>query len=163
MIVIIDFGSQTAHLIGRRIRDFGVDITIIEPEIALTQISDLQPKGIILSGGPASVYAKGAPTIDKQVFKLGIPLLGICYGWQLTAYLLGGSVKNGKKEYGPTTLKIDDFSDLFYGLPTETKVFESHGDTVFKIPKGFRVLAKTGSVDFAAVIETKQKIYGVQF
>lgn len=163
MIVIVDFGSQTTHLIGRRIRDFGVDVTIIEPERALRQAQDLRPKGIILSGGPASVYARSAPTIDKKVFDLGIPILGICYGWQLTAHLLNGEVKSGKKEYGPTTLKIDDYSDLFYGLPRETRVFESHGDTVYKMPKGFKVIAKTGSVENAAVREDKRKIYGVQF
>lgn len=163
MILIVDFGSQTAHLIGRRIRDFGVSVEIISPENALTRIRTLNPKGLIFSGGPSSVFEKGAPTIDKKVYGLGIPILGICYGWQLTAHLLGGEVKSGKKEYGPTTLKITDFSDLFYGLPDATRVFESHGTSVYKMPKNYKVLASTGSVEYAAVRADLGKVFGVQF
>ena len=163
MIFIVDFGSQTAHLIGRRVRDFGVDVGMVDPDEAYARAKKEKPAGIILSGGPASVYEKGAPTISKKVFDLGIPVLGICYGWQLTANLLKGKVESGKKEYGPTTLKIDDFGDVFYGLPKETRVFESHGDTVFKMPVGFEVIAKTGSVEFAGVRSKNKKIYGVQF
>ncbi len=163
MILIVDFGSQTAHLIGRRIRDFGVPVEIISPENALTSIRTLNPKGLIFSGGPSSVFEKGAPKIDKKVYGLGIPILGICYGWQLTAHLLGGEVKSGKKEYGPTTLKITDFSDLFYGLPDTTRVFESHGTSVYKMPTNYQVLASTGSVEYAAVRGGGGKVFGVQF
>lgn len=138
-------------------------VTIVEPEHVLDQIKKLKPKGIIFSGGPASVFEKGAPTIDKKIYELGIPILGICYGWQLTAYLLHGSVKEGKKEYGPTTLKIQDFSDIFYGLPESTRVFESHGTTVYDLPIGFQSIASTGHVQYAAAKHSSKHIFGVQF
>ncbi len=165
MIIIIDFGSQTTHLISRRVSDFGVLTEIIDPEEALQKIASLKPAGIILSGGPASVYEKGAPTVDKKIFELGIPILGICYGWQLTAQLLGGKVESAKKEYGPSQLTVADFSDLAYGFPTVTRVFESHGDSVVTVPKGFTGVAQTGSVEHAAVklVDATHKIYGVQF
>src|SRR5687767_1664636 len=100
-IIVVDFGSQTAHLIARRVKELGATVEIIHPEHALDKISRLNPLGIILSGGPASVYEKNSPTIDKKIFDLGIPILGICYGFQITMHLLGGRVVSGKKEYGP--------------------------------------------------------------
>jgi len=103
-IILVDFGSQTCHLIGRRLKDLGIEVIIVDPEDVLSAIKKYQPKGIILSGGPSSVYEKNAPTINKKIFSLNIPILGICYGWQLTAYLLGGKVESGKKEYGPANL-----------------------------------------------------------
>ena len=114
MILVVDFGGQTAHLIFRRVREFGVEAKIVSPEeiLPLRQTqgqNDIRVKGIILSGGPSSVYEKNAPTIDPKIFSLGIPILGICYGLQLTAYLLGGKVVSGKKEYGPAELKISNF------------------------------------------------------
>lgn len=163
MIIVIDFGSQTAHLITRRLKDLGIESKLINPEFALKIIEKEKPEGIIFSGGPSSVYEKGAPTIDVKIFKLGIPILGICYGWQLMAHLLGGRVEAGKKEYGPTRLEISNFTVLFYGLPSFTKVIESHGDTVTKLPKGFRVSASTESVELAAVENLKDKFFGVQF
>lgn len=163
MILIIDFGSQTAHLIGRRLKDLGVEVALVDPDAVLVEIEKLKPAGIILSGGPASVYEKGAPTIDKKIFSLDIPVLGICYGWQLTAHLLGGEVKPMSKEYGPTKLMLKDTSDLFYGLPPTFQVFESHGDTVVKAPKGFDIIAQTRTVQFAGVRHKQKKIYGVQF
>lgn len=165
MITIVDFGSQTTHLIGRRLRDIGVEVEIVDPQKALTAISNHQPAGIILSGGPASVYEKKAPTIDKKVFQLGIPILGICYGWQLTAQLLGGTVESAKKEYGPAMLSTTDFSDLCYGVPAVSRVFESHGDSVTRLPRGFTGVAHTDSLEHAAVkwVDSKHKIYGVQF
>jgi GMP synthase (glutamine-hydrolysing) len=109
MILVVDFGSQTAHHIGRRIRELGVGVKILSPEEILHNVSnDKSIEGIILSGGPSSVYEKGAPTIDAGIFSLGIPILGICYGFQLTAHLLGGKVVAGKKEYGPSQLKIEN-------------------------------------------------------
>jgi len=107
-IIIVDFGSQTCHLIGRRLRDMGVDIEIIDPEDAVLEVKKHKPAGIIFSGGPASVYGKDSPTINKKIFDLGIPILGICYGWQITAKVLGGKIVLGNKEYGPglITLKI---------------------------------------------------------
>ncbi|NMB57396.1 glutamine-hydrolyzing GMP synthase [Candidatus Beckwithbacteria bacterium] len=163
MILIIDFGSQTTHLIGRRLTDLGVEVKIVDPDEALVQIKILKPAGIILSGGPLSVYADKAPIVDPKIFALNIPVLGICYGWQLTAKLLKGKVEYHAQEYGPTTLKIQEFTDLFYGLPDKFAVYESHGDSVVKLPKDFEILASTGSVEFAAVKHKEKKIFGVQF
>src|SRR5207244_375644 len=106
MIYVIDFGSQTAHLIVRRIKELGSPAEFISPKDALPKIAEKKPQGIMLSGGPASVYEKDAPTIDKKIFDLGIPILTICYGFQLTAHLLGGKVVSGKKEYGPAQLQL---------------------------------------------------------
>lgn len=162
-ILLVDFGSQTCHLIGRRLRDMGVKVNIVDPENAFALINKYQPKGIILSGGPSSVYEKGAPSIDKKIFSLNIPILGICYGWQLTTYLLGGKVESGKKEYGPANLEITDFDSLFYGFPKKIFVWESHGDTVMKVPNNFITIASTETVPFAAVKHQVQNIFGVQF
>src|SRR5258708_33544760 len=106
MVLLIDFGSQTAHLIGRRLRQIGVTIEYVDPEDALKTIQEKHPNGIILSGGPSSVYENGAPISDKKILSLGIPVLGICYGWQLMAHQLGGNVKNTVKEYGPEIVEI---------------------------------------------------------
>lgn len=164
MIVIIDFGSQTAHLIGRRVRDIGVDVIIVEPEHALEQIRKMKPKGIILSGGPASVFEEGAPTIDKLTFNLGIPILGICYGWQLAAHLLGGKVKSSHKEYGPAILSITDSSTLlFKSIPKSSTVWVSHGTTVVECPTGFTTIGATRDVKYTAVEDKKRNIYGIQF
>jgi GMP synthase (glutamine-hydrolysing) len=163
MIVIVDFGSQTAHLIARRFRDLGIKTEIIDPDHALSEIKVLKPSGIVLSGGPTSVYEKGAPTINKKVFELGIPILGICYGWQLTAHLLKGKVISGHKEYGPAKLKISKSKPLFAGVKTNSHVWVSHGDTVVKLPSGFKTLARTESVHFAAAANLKSKVFGVQF
>jgi len=163
MIVVIDFGSQTAHLISRRLRDLGITTKIIDPEQALVSMKQLKPKGIILSGGPTSVYEKGAPTIDPRIYKLNIPVLGICYGWQLTAKLLGGKVISGHKEYGPANLKIDQSEPLFTGIDSYSQVWVSHGDSVVKLPKGFDMTAETESVHYAAAANLKSNIFGVQF
>lgn len=163
MIILVDFGSQTAHLIGRRLREHGVEVKIIDSEAALSEIKKDKPKGIILSGGPASVYASGAPTIDKEIFKLGIPILGICYGWQLTSYLLGGKVVSSHKEYGPANLTIINEGTLLFGVDNNSVVWVSHGDSVVTIPKGFIYLGETESVKAAAVADLDRKIFGVQF
>lgn len=165
-ILVVDFGGQTAHLITRRLKDLGVEASLIDPDDVLrlaSRAQDKHPAGLIFSGGPASVYEISAPTIDKKIFDLGIPILGICYGWQLMAHILGGEVESGDKEYGPTILTISKFDSLFYGLPTFTKVIESHGDSVKKMPPGFVTLAKTETVKFAAVENVRPKLYGVQF
>lgn len=162
MIVVVDFGSQTAHLIGRRIRELGQPTTIIHPE-DFEKLKSLKPKGIIFSGGPASVYEKGAHSINKKVFSLGVPILGICYGWQLTAYLLKGKVISGHKEYGPANLKIDQTTPLFSGVDSYSQAWVSHGDTVVKLPEGFKMLAETDSVRYAAAANLDKKIFGVQF
>src|SRR3990172_1056938 len=168
MIIIVDFGSQTTHLIARRIKELGCDIKIVHPEEILKQIQNDKPEGIIFSGGPASVYEKNAPIVNKKIFSLNIPILGICYGLQLTAHLLGGKVISGKKEYGPTKLKIQ-FSNgeskvkIAKGLPKSFVVWMSHGDEVIKLPKGFRIIGSSGGVPFAFVENKNRKIYGLQF
>ena len=164
MILLVDFGSQTAHLIARRIRDFGVHVKIIEPEKALEIISKEKPKGIIFSGGPSSVYEKGAPTIAPKIFKLGIPILGICYGWQLTAHLLGGKVVQGHKEYGPTKVTITSSNALFKNVKAKQfTVWMSHGDEVVELPVGFDYHVSTPTVKAAGVGSFERKIFGVQF
>jgi GMP synthase (glutamine-hydrolysing) len=163
MITLIDFGSQTAHLIKRRVADLGVEIEIVEPENALTFIKQNSVTGLILSGGPASVYADGAPDIDPAIFKQNLPILGICYGWQITAHKLGGQVKQGDKEYGPANMKLKSNSPLFKNLPNQLKVWMSHGDRVTQLPAGFNYLGETEDLQAAAVANDNKKIYGLQF
>lgn len=170
MIYVIDFGSQTAHLIARRVRELGLSAKIISPENALAEIEKSldsaqdRPQGIILSGGPASVYEKNAPSIDKKVFKLNIPILGICYGQQLTAYLLGGDVKLGKiREDGPATLKINISSPLFTAVSQHCQIWMSHGDEVLSPPPGFSFIGESQTIKGAAMANEAKKIYGVQF
>src|SRR3989344_1770726 len=164
MMFIVDFGSQTAHLIGRRVRELGSDVKIVHPEEIRQLANDKGIKGIILSGGPSSVYQKGAPTIDFQVFSLGIPILCICYGLQLMAKLLGGKVVSGRKEYGPATLKLRvESGELRKGLPQQFTVWMSHGDEVIELPKEFEIIGSTEHVKYAFAANKKKKIYGVQF
>lgn len=163
MIIIVDFGSQTAHLIGRRLRQLGVSVNYTYPEDVLSAIKAHRPAGLILSGGPATVFEKGAPTVPKKIFDLGLPVLGICYGWQLMAHLLGGKVAGSHKEYGPETLRIKNSSAVFSLPEKEFSVFMSHGDTVTKLPHGFKVTATTRRVVNTGVANEKMKQYGVQF
>ena len=164
MILIVDFGSQTCHLIGRRLKDLGIISEIILPQEASIAVKNRKVKGIILSGGPASVYEKNALLIDKSIFHLGIPVLGICYGLQLMAQMLGGKVTPGrKKEYGPTICHIKNDNPLFAGLPEKLKVWMSHFDTVVKPPRGCRVTGVTANVKVAAFAGEKRQFYGVQF
>lgn len=187
MILIVDFGSQTAHLIGRRLRQLGITTEYTNPDEALELIkgfkgdkrdkgensekasgssvsSDTSINGIILSGGPASVFEKGAPTIEKKIFELGIPVLGICYGWQLMAQLLGAKVEEATKEYGPETLTIQKSNGILQALPKKKfTVIVSHGVSVLSLPKDFENLATTRSVEFSAVENSKAQLYGVQF
>jgi GMP synthase (glutamine-hydrolysing) len=161
MIVIVDFGSQTAHLIGRRLRQLGVTNEYVEPESALERIQQLKPQGIIFSGGPASVNQADSPTVPVEIFEQGIPVLGICYGWQLTAKLLGGKVEAAHKEYGPENL---NYQENIFGLAkTSCTVLMSHGDSVTQLPPGFEVVGSTDHVKFAAVVNEDKKCYGVQF
>jgi len=164
MIVIVDFGSQTTHLIARRIKELGCQVKIVHQEEILKQVQNDNSEGIILSGGPASVYEKAAPTINKDIFNLGIPILGICYGMQLTAHLLGGKVALGKKEYGPTVLRIANGKwQMANKLPKRFTVWMSHGDEVIKLPKGFKTIGSSDGVPFAFVENKKRKIFGLQF
>jgi GMP synthase (glutamine-hydrolysing) len=166
MIIIVDFGSQTTHLISRRLREMGSEVKIVHPENALKEINQTKAKGIILSGGPASVYGKNAESVDKNIFNLGIPILGICYGMQLMAYLLGGKVVHGRKEYGPTKLKLkvrDEKLKIMNKLPKQFTVWMSHGDEVTKLPKTFEIFGSTKNVPFAMAGNSKKNIFGLQF
>lgn len=161
MILIVDFGSQTAHLIGRRLRSLGIAIHYASPSEALEKIDALSPNGVILSGGPSSVYEEGAPTVNPALFHLSIPVLGICYGWQLMASLLGGNVKNSHKEYGPEKIA---FSHNTFNLDNpQCSVFMSHGDSVIDLPPGFTVIGSTKNMHCAAVANKEKHLYGLQF
>ncbi|MCF7908837.1 MAG: glutamine-hydrolyzing GMP synthase [Candidatus Omnitrophica bacterium] len=163
-ILILDFGSQYTQLIARRVRELKV-FSVIEPcNIAIDKIKKLKPKGIILSGGPHSVYEKKAPKIKKEILELGIPILGICYGMQIFVKTLGGKVGESKKrEYGRAEMYIDQHEDLFFSLAAKITSWMSHTDKVLSLPKDFKVLAHTISTKFAAIGNAKKKIYGVQF
>jgi len=166
MIVLIDFGSQTSHLIARRIKDLGIEVEIAEPQQALGIVKEKNPSGIILSGGPSSVYEEGAPTIPKEILTSGIPVLAICYGLQLVAHLLDGEVVSGKKEYGPAELKIVDHSSIkkeISEIEDISTVWMSHGDEVVTLPSGFEIYGSTKDVRHAFVGNRKDSIYGVQF
>ena len=165
MILIIDFGSQSTHLISRRLNEFGVKTKIILPdEKVLDQVKDSKVAGIILSGGPSSVYEKGAPTLTKDFFKTKTPLLGICYGQQLMSHLLEGDVKPGKiREYGPANLSVKKAGSLLENTSHEFNVWMSHGDSVIKPPKGFVINATTKTIPVAAMSDEKRKFYGIQF
>jgi len=163
-IIILDYGSQYNQLIARRVREMNVYCTIESPDISAGEIKKKKPKGIILSGGPASVYAENAPKIDPDVFNLGIPVLGICYGMQLMCSTLGGKVKSSqKREYGRAFLNVVRRNDLMCRLPKKSVAWMSHGDKVTEIPSGFLTCASSGNTKFAVVADEKKKLYGVQF
>ncbi|PYI41798.1 MAG: GMP synthase (glutamine-hydrolyzing) [Verrucomicrobia bacterium] len=163
-ILILDFGSQYTQVIARRIRECQVYSEIVRFDTPAREIAALKPNGLILSGGPASVYDKGAPQIDPQIFSLGIPVLGICYGLMLMAHRLGGQVVfTGRREYGAGMLHIRNGSELFEGLGNQLDVWNSHGDEVTALPKGFVAVGTTEGCDFAAVEDRQRKLYGLQF
>jgi GMP synthase (glutamine-hydrolysing) len=164
VIVIVDFGSQYSELIARRIREINVYSLVVPHDSSLDRIKSLKPKGIILSGGPSSVFEEGAPKCDPQIFDLGIPVLGICYGMQYMALTLGGEVIRGdKQEYGKANLYIDDNFDLFEGLWLEMAIWMSHGDSVIRMPEGFQRLGHTENTQIAAMAHKQHNLYGVQF
>ncbi len=162
MILVFDMGSQYCHLIARRIRALGVYAEIALPAIKAEEVRNKKPEGIILSGGPKSVYEKNAFTIDKKILELGIPLLGICYGHQLIAHLLGGKVEKASKEYGKETLNAKE-SRILKGLGKREQVWASHGDSVISAPSGFEVVGETEECKIAAFENNKKRIYGLQF
>ena len=164
MILVMDFGGQYSQLIARRIRECGVYCEIVPFNISIEKISEKQPKGIVFSGGPSSVYSEKAPKCDGKVFELGVPILGICYGMQLTAYTLGGKVAHAdSREYGNTHLIIDQGEDLFKEIARETPVWMSHGDYIETPPENFVITAHTKSTPVAAMANNERNIYGVQF
>jgi len=164
LVVVLDFGAQYGQLIARRVRECRVYCEILPFDTPLEKILSRRPKGIIFSGGPASVYEKNAPACDPALFKAGIPILGICYGMQLMGKMLGGKViPAGKREFGKTELTLLSDADLFAGLNPQLICWMSHGDQVREAPPGFVALARTHTAPIAAMADRKRKLFGVQF
>jgi GMP synthase (glutamine-hydrolysing) len=164
MIIIIDFGSQFNQLIARRVRECRVYCQIESPAISIAQIRSLEPEGIILSGGPASIYEKNSPKIDKAVLALDIPILGICYGMQFMVDALGGAVKQARKrEYGFAELITKTRTGLFKNVKPVTQTWMSHGDSITKLPRGFSITASTRNTEIAAIADPKRRRFGLQF
>ena len=162
-IVVLDFGSQYSHLICRRIRDFSVYAELVPFDISIEELKKHEPKGIIFSGGPSSVYNSNAPIPETEIFKMNLPLLGICYGHQLIVNNFGGKVKRANKEYGSSLLTIDNDSDLLGGIGDSVRAWMSHGDEAEKIPPGFEIIGHTESAKAAAIANKEKSIYGIQF
>jgi GMP synthase (glutamine-hydrolysing) len=163
-ILILDFGSQYTQVIARRVRECQVYSEIVRFNITAAEVAESKPNGLILSGGPASVYDQRAPQIDPQIFSLGIPVLGICYGMQLMAQHLGGQVEfSARREYGAGALQVTGTSVLFDGIGPQLDIWSSHGDKLTALPKGFRTVARTENSDFAAIEDIERKLYGLQF
>jgi len=163
-IAILDFGSQYTHLIARRIRECGVYSEIVPYNITVNKLLAKMPRAIILSGGPASVTARKSPICDKHIFNLGLPVLGICYGAQLMAKVLGGKVAKSKaREYGRAYLKAESRKSIFKGLLSKEKIWMSHGDRIIKLPKGFRKIGSTLNSPIAAMENQKEGFFGLQF
>jgi GMP synthase (glutamine-hydrolysing) len=164
MIIILDFGSQYSELIARRIRETEVYSEVLSYRTTAAKIRQLNPQGIILSGGPNSVYDQGAPHCDSQIWKLGIPVLGVCYGMQLMVKQLGGEVERAKlAEYGKASLYIDDPTDLLTNVENGSTMWMSHGDSCTQLPDGFEILAHTDNTPCAAIAHHEKKLFGVQF
>ena len=163
-VLVLDFGSQYAQLIARRVREQHVYCEIVRHDVTAERIRDLAPRGIILSGGPSSVYEAGAPRCDPAVFRLGIPVLGICYGMQLACDALGGHVgRASSREYGRSSCEVLEAEGLLAGVPARTEVWMSHGDQVDAVSPEFRALARTATCPLAAVRHTTLPVYGLQF
>ncbi len=164
MIAILDFGSQYSELIARRIRETQVYSEVLSYRTSVEKLRTLNPKGIILSGGPNSVYESDAPICDPELWNLGIPVLGVCYGMQLMVQQLGGKVEpSSLPEYGKAALWIDDPTDLLTNVESETIMWMSHGDSVTRLPEGFKTLAHTGNTPCAAIAHHERHLFGVQF
>ena len=164
-IIVLDFGSQYNQLITRRLRDFGIYSELLPHDISMDQIRQINPKGIIFSGGPNSIYDQNALKVDPEIFKLGIPILGICYGMQLmTSYLNGKVEKADNSEYGRADIEVEDTNSvLFAGLPKDEYVWMSHGDLVTGAPAGFETVASSKNCPIAAIANDQAKMYGIQF
>lgn len=164
LIAILDFGSQYIQLIARRVRELNVYSRILSADISAQELSQMNTKGIILSGGPASVYEKDALKCDEKIFELGIPILGICYGMQLGCQILGAKIMPAEqREYGRTSLNITDKTDLFNAIPDSTQAWASHGDHIGRLGKDFQTIASTKNCPAAAVKHMHKKFFGVQF
>lgn len=164
MVIVLDFGGQYNQLIARRVRECNVYCEVLPYNIGIDQIKAINPKGIIFTGGPASVYADDAPRCEKEIFELGIPVLGICYGAQLMMYLLGGKISPApQREYGKTEINVDTNSKLFQGVSENTICWMSHTDYIDTLADGFKVIASSDSCPLAALEKEDQKLYSVQF
>ena len=163
-VVVLDYGGQYSQLIARRIRECGVFSELLPHHVPLQEVIDRKPRGIVLSGGPASVYAEGAPRLERGLLELGVPVLGICYGMQLLVHELGGRVEQAQVgEFGRSDLTIREQGVLFEGMPKEQTCWMSHRDTVFEPPPGFTALASSTGSPVAAVQDSQRSIYGIQF
>lgn len=164
MIIIADFGGQYNQLIARRVRDMNVYCEVVPYTKALEKAKELKPEGIIFTGGPNSVYLENAPKIEKEIYELGIPVLGLCYGMQIMAQTLGGKVVKGKeKEFGKTETKVDNSSKLFKDLDEDQITWMSHIDQVVELPDGFEKIAGTKNTKIAAMANVERKLYGMQY
>ena len=165
-IIVLDYGSQYNQLISRRIREFGVFSELKNHKITADEVRAINPIGIVLSGGPNSVYAENAFDIDPEIFELGIPILGICYGMQLITHKLGGKVvpadEAGNREYGQSKLQLITESALFANTPEEQLVLMSHGDALTEIPADFHLVGLSSDCPYAAIENTERRIYGIQ-
>jgi GMP synthase (glutamine-hydrolysing) len=163
-VLVVDFGAQYAQLIARRVREASVYSEIVPHTITAAEAAAKHPAGIVLSGGPSSVYEEGAPRLDPGIFELGVPVMGICYGFQVMAAALGGEVsQTGAREYGSTAVRVADAGALLAGQPGEQTAWMSHGDSVTRAPEGFAVLASTDSTPVAAFANDERRLYGVQW
>ncbi len=162
-IIVLDFGSQYSHLICRRIREFSVYAELVPYDISYDKIREINPTGIIFSGGPSSVYNKDAPIPEEKIFDMGLPILGICYGHQLIVNKYGGKVKRANKEYGSSLLRVDSDEDLLNGIGKTVRAWMSHGDEAEQIPEGFKVIGHTDSAKAAAIASEERSVYGIQF
>ena len=163
-VLILDFGGQYKELVARRVRECGVYSVVKPGELSVSEIEKIAPIGIIFTGGPASVYEESAPKCDKALFGLGIPVLGICYGAQLTAWMHGGEIASCEKgEYGRTHITVDPGSKLFEGLSPDQVALMSHTDRVTVLPEGFRTVAESDNCPNAAFENADKRVYAVQF
>ncbi len=163
-VIVLNFGAQYGKLIARRVRESGVYCEVYPHDIAWEELVEKDPQGIILTGGPSSVYDDEAPRCDERIFSSGMPVLGICYGLQLMAYQMQGKVEPAQnREYGRAELHVKRHDPLFEGLPSKFQVWMSHGDLVERLPAGFQVLASTSNTPVAAIGDSDRNLYGVQF
>ncbi|HEX6025212.1 MAG TPA: glutamine-hydrolyzing GMP synthase, partial [Solirubrobacter sp.] len=163
-VVVLDYGGQYSQLIARRVRELGVFSELLPHHVGVEEVRRRAPKGLILSGGPASVYAPGAPKLDPELLELGIPVLGICYGMQALVLTLGGRVEGAEVgEFGRSQLKVTDHGRLLAGTPSEQACWMSHRDTVYEAPAGFTALASSTESPVAAVEDVERGLYGIQF